>query len=182
MESGMREVGERRLPSVGNHQPPQRHGLSRVALATRRSSYIRCCELRRAGRTVRERLGVWPADPCDDCFSVMLLQNTDDSAEGKGDGSCDNCLRCATAALIHARVVERCAIRAWYRDFRRLARPASVTVCRVFTMCRVFTVYRIFTECRMLSMGTGGHVSTGHARQSRGEPNTPRADEYAGQG
>src|SRR6266478_6817431 len=54
------------------------------------SSYIRCCELRRAGRTVRERLGVCPADPCDGVFCVMLLRSTDDCTGGKGDGSCDN--------------------------------------------------------------------------------------------
>jgi hypothetical protein len=100
----------------------------------------------------------------------MLLKSTDDCTGGKGDGSCDNGLRCAAAALIHARVVERRAIGARSRGFRRLAGPASVTVCRMFTVCRVFTVGRIFTECRMftmcrmLSMGTGGHVSTGHAR------------------
>src|SRR5882672_3326130 len=93
------------------------------------SSHIRCCELHRAGRTVRERLGVCPADPCYGEFSVMLLQRTDDCAEGKGDGSCDNGLRCAAAALIHARVVERCAIGAGSRDLRRLAGPASVTEC-----------------------------------------------------
>jgi hypothetical protein len=113
---------------------------------------------------------VRPADPCDDCFSVVLFRDTDDSTEGEGDGSYDNCLRRATAALIHARVVERCAIRAWYCDFSRAAGRASVTMCRVFIVCRVLTVCRRFTECRMftmyrmLSMGTGGHVSTGHAR------------------
>ena len=86
----------------------------------------------------------------------MLLQSTDDCTEGKGDGSCDNGLRCTAAALIHARVVERCGIGARTRDFRRLAGPASVTVCRVLAVCRIYTM------CRMLHMGTAGHVSTGH--------------------
>jgi hypothetical protein len=98
----------------------------------------------------------------------MPLQSTDDRTEGKGDGSCDNGLRCAAAALIHARVVERCAIGARSRDFRRLAGPTSVTersvfgARRVFTVCRMITERRMFTMCRMLSMGTGGHVCTGH--------------------
>jgi hypothetical protein len=98
----------------------------------------------------------------------MLLQSTDDCTEGKGDGSCDNGLRCAAAALIHARVVERCAIGARPRDFRRLAGPASVTECgvfgvrRVFTVCRMFTECRMLTMCRMLKMRTGRHVCTGH--------------------
>jgi len=98
----------------------------------------------------------------------MLLQRTDDCAEGKGDGSCDNGLRCAAAALIHARVVKRCAIGAGSRDLRRLAGPASVTECsvfaarRVFTVCRIFTECGMFTMCRVLNMATGGHVSAGH--------------------
>jgi hypothetical protein len=92
----------------------------------------------------------------------MLLQGTDDSAEGKGDGSRDNCLRCAAAALIHARVMERWVIRARYCDFRRLAAAARVTLCRVFNVCRMLTVCRVLTACRMLNMGTTGHVSTGH--------------------
>jgi hypothetical protein len=75
----------------------------------------------------------------------MLLQSTDDCTEGKGDGSCDNGLRCAAAALIHARVVERCAIGARSRDFRRLG-PASVTECSVFAGCCVITVCCMFTE------------------------------------
>jgi hypothetical protein len=132
------------------------------------STYIRCFELRRAGRTVRERLGVGPADPCNGVFSVMLLQSTDDCAGGKADGSCDNGLRCAATALIHARVMERCAIGARSRDFRRVAGPASVTRFsvfaghRVFTVCCMFTECRMFTMCRVLNMGTGGHVGTGH--------------------
>jgi hypothetical protein len=98
----------------------------------------------------------------------MPLQSTEDCTRGKGDGSRDNGLRCAAAALIHARVVERRAIGARSRDFRRLAGPASVTECsvfaarRVFTVCRLSTECRMFTMCRMLSMGTGGHVCTGH--------------------
>jgi hypothetical protein len=92
----------------------------------------------------------------------MPLQSTDRGGEGEGDGSCDNCLWRAAAALIHARVVQRCAIRARSRNFRRMAGPASVTVCRVFAVRRVFTVCRICTMCRMLNMGTAGHVSTGH--------------------
>jgi len=98
----------------------------------------------------------------------MLLQSTDDCTEGKGDGSCDNGLRCAAAALIHARVVERCAIGARSRDFRRLAGPASVNWCSVFAACRVFNVCPMFTECRIvtmcrvLNMGTGGHICTSH--------------------
>ena len=132
------------------------------------STYIRCCELRRVGRTVRERLGVGPADPCDGVLSVMLPQNTDDCTGGKGDGSCDNGLRCAAAALIHARVMKRCAIGARSSDFRRVAGPASVNDCGVFAACHVLTVCRMFTKCHMLTMcrvlnvGAGGHVCTGH--------------------
>src|SRR5712671_825626 len=98
----------------------------------------------------------------------MLLQSTDDCTGWKRDGSCDNGLRCAATALIHARMVERCAIGARCRDFRRLAGPASVNKCSVFAAYRVFTVCRMCTErsistmCRVLNMGTGGHVCTGH--------------------
>jgi hypothetical protein len=65
-------------------------------------------------------------------------------------------------------VVERCAIGARSRDFRRLAGPASVNegsvfaACDVFTVCRMFTESRMLTMCRVLNMGPGGHVCTGH--------------------
>jgi hypothetical protein len=157
-------------------------GLSRAAFATRRSSYIRYCELRGAGRTVRERLEVCPSDRCDDGFSVMPFRNTDQTAEGDGHGSRHNCLRRAAAALIHAGIVERWRIRAdRCRDFRRLAGAVCVTVCRMLAGCRM-TMDRMWTVRRMLNMSTAGHVSTGHTGQSRGEPNTPRANEYAGPG
>ncbi|HEX9248431.1 MAG TPA: hypothetical protein VF856_02965, partial [Gemmatimonadaceae bacterium] len=81
-------------------------------------------------------------------FSVMLLQSTDDCTGWKRDGSCDNGLRCAATALIHARVVERCAIGARSRDFRRLAGPASVNKRSVFAACRVFAARCVFTVCR----------------------------------
>ena len=85
----------------------------------------------------------------------MRLQYTDRTTEGKGDGSCDKCLWRAAAALIHAGVVERCAIRFdRYRDFRRLAGAVSVTVCRMLNMS--------VTVCGMLNMSTARHVSTGH--------------------
>jgi hypothetical protein len=64
--------------------------------------------------------------------------------------------------LIHARVMERCAIGARSRDFRRVAGPATVYARRVFTVGRMFTVCRMFTMCRVLNMGTGGHVCAGH--------------------
>jgi hypothetical protein len=138
-------------------------GLSRAAFATRRSSYIRCCVLRGAGRTVRERLEVCPSDRCDDGFSVMPFRNTDQTADGEGHGSRDNCLRRAAAALIHAGIVERCGIRADRdRDFRRLAGAVRVTVCRMLAGCRM-TMGRMLTVGRMLNMSTAGHVSAGHA-------------------
>lgn len=151
------------MGSVGNHQPAQNAQLGRAAFAARRFSYARCCELRRGGRAVRERLGVCPPNSRDDRFGVPLEEDTPQRTGGKADGASNDGLRRATAALVDASVANWCAIRtARSRDSRRLARAVSVSMRRA-----------------MMTMNTGGHVGPGNTGQCGGEPNTPHGSERA---
>jgi hypothetical protein len=89
----------------------KKRGLSRAAFATRHSSYIRCCELRREGRTVGKRLGMCPPNMRDDGFGVALEEGARGGSGVKPGGSSNNCERGTTAACLEASEAGRRSIR-----------------------------------------------------------------------
>jgi hypothetical protein len=187
MESGCARVRDRSTarPEIINRR--QKRGLSRATFATRRSSYIRCCELRRAGRTVGERLGMCPPSMRDDGFGMALKEGARWGSGVKPRGSSNNCERGTTAARLEACEASRRSIRITRRgNCARLVGGSSVGMTSVpRRVCRYgmreVRRSRAGTVCvgvrREMTGRTMGHVRPSQAGKRGGEPDTPHANE-----